>query len=96
VTFLDGRQRIRMHVEPTSEHRVVWSVEAAPLTPDWVGTTIIFELEESGDGATIHFRHQGLTPGLECFDMCHAGWTHYVGSLVAYVETGRGRPNAED
>lgn len=96
VSFLGGRQRIRMHVEPSSEHRVVWSVEAAPLTPEWVGTTIIFEVEEAGVGATIHFRHQGLTPGLECFDMCRAGWTHYVGSLVSYVETGQGRPNAEE
>ena len=37
-------------------------VEAAPLTPDWEGTTIIFEVEDTGDGATIHFRHQGLDP----------------------------------
>jgi uncharacterized protein YndB with AHSA1/START domain len=96
VSFLGGRQRIRLHVEPTSEHRVVWAVEAAPLTPEWVGTTVIFEVEQAGDGTTIHFRHQGLTPGLECFDMCHQGWTHYVASLVSYVETGQGQPYSED
>ena len=79
VSFLGGRQRIRMHVEPTSERRVVWSVETVSLTPEWDGTTIIFEVEDADDGATIHFRHQGLTPGLECYDMCHEGWTHYVG-----------------
>jgi uncharacterized protein YndB with AHSA1/START domain len=96
VSFLGGRQRIRLHVDPTSEHRVVWAVEAAPLTPEWVGTTVIFEVEQAGDGTTIHFRHQGLTPGLECFDMCHQGWTHYVASLVSYVETGQGQPYSED
>ena len=96
VSFLGGRQRIRMHVEPTSERRVVWSVKTVSLTPEWDGTTIIFEVEDADDGATIHFRHQGLTPRLECFDMCHEGWTNYVGSLVSFVETGQGQPNVED
>jgi uncharacterized protein YndB with AHSA1/START domain len=93
VWFLGGRQRIRMHVEPTSEGRVVWSVEETPLTPEWVGTTIIFDVEESPRGATLQFRHQGLTPGLGCYDMCQEGWTHYLGSLVSYAETGEGQPS---
>jgi uncharacterized protein YndB with AHSA1/START domain len=95
VSFLDGRQVIRLHVEPTSERRVVWSVEGAALTPDWAGTTIMFDVEEAGEGSTIRFRHQGLTPALQCFDMCHEGWTHYVGSLASYVETGQGQPSRE-
>jgi len=95
VSFLGGRQVIRMHVEPSSERRVVWSVEGAVLTPDWSDTTIIFDVEATGDGSTIRFRHQGLTPALECFDMCHEGWTHYVKSLVSYVETGRGQASRE-
>ena len=41
----------------------------------------------------LYFRHQGLTPELECFDMCHEGWTHYLASLVSYVETGEGQPS---
>ena len=69
---------------------MVWSVEAAPLTPDWAGTTIMFDVEESGEGSTIRFRHQGLTPALECYDMCHEGWTHYLASLVSYVRDRRG------
>ena len=95
VFFLGGRQVIRMHVEPTSERRVVWSVEGAALTPDWADTTIIFDVEATGDGSTIRFRHQGLRPALECYDMCHEGWTHYLKSLVSYVETGQGQPSRE-
>ena len=95
VSFLNGRQVIRMDVEPTSHRRVVWSVDSAPLTPDWAGTTIVFEVEEAGDGSTIRFRHQGLTPELECYDMCHEGWTHYIASLACYVETGQGQPSRE-
>jgi uncharacterized protein YndB with AHSA1/START domain len=96
VSFMGGRQRIVMHVEPTFESRVVWSVEEAPLTPEWSGTTIFFEVTEAADGAMLYFRHQGLTPELECFDMCHEGWTHYLGSLVSYAETGVGQPYRED
>jgi uncharacterized protein YndB with AHSA1/START domain len=95
VSFLAGRQVIRMQVEPTSERRVVWSVERATLTPDWTGTTIMFDVEATGDGSTIRFRHQGLTPGLECYDMCHEGWTHYLASLVSLAETGQGQPSRE-
>ena len=24
--------------------------------------------------------------------MCHEGWTHFLGSLVSYVDTGEGQP----
>jgi uncharacterized protein YndB with AHSA1/START domain len=111
VSFLGGRQRIVLDVVPTPfAHRVVWAVREAPLTPEWDGTTIYFDVEAADDeageaggavgatggGATIHFRHVGLTPRLECFAMCHEGWTHYLASLVSYVETGRGQPSVED
>jgi uncharacterized protein YndB with AHSA1/START domain len=96
VSFMGGRQRIVMHVEPAFENRVVWAVKECPLTPDWIGTTIFFDVTEAGDGAMLYFRHQGLTPELECFDMCHEGWTHFLASLVSYAETGVGQPNTED
>ena len=57
-----------------------------PRTPDWVGTTIVFDVAAAGDGAMLRFRHQGLTPERECYDMCDAGWTYYRGSLASYVE----------
>jgi uncharacterized protein YndB with AHSA1/START domain len=96
VSFMGGRQRIVMHVEPAFENRVVWAVKECPLTPDWIGTTIFFDVTEAGDGAMLYFRHQGLTPELECFDMCHEGWTHFLASLVSYAETGVGQPHTED
>jgi uncharacterized protein YndB with AHSA1/START domain len=95
VSFMGGRQRIVMDVEPAFENRVVWAVKECPLTPDWIGTTIFFDVAEAGDGAMLSFRHQGLTPELECFDMCHEGWTHFLASLVSYAETGVGAPHTE-
>ena len=93
VSFLDGLQRIVIAVQPAPEGRVIWAVREAPLTPDWDGTTIYFDVVEAGDSAMLYFRHEGLTPELECFDMCHEGWTHYLASLVSYVETGQGQPH---
>ena len=93
VSFQEHKQVIVLHVEDSEEGQVVWTVKETPLTPEWVGTTIVFDVAAAGDGATLHFRHHGLTPQLECFDMCHAGWTHYLGSLVSYVDTGEGQPS---
>ena len=76
-------------MEAAEEGRVVWSVSETPLTPEWVGTTIAFEVEDTGAGATLHFRHHGLTPQCDCFDMCNAGWTNALDRLVSFVATGR-------
>jgi uncharacterized protein YndB with AHSA1/START domain len=96
VSFMGGRQRIVMDVERAFENRVAWAVKECPLTPDWIGTTIFFDVAEDGDGAMLYFRHQGLTPELDCFDMCHEGWTHFLASLASYAETGVGQPHTED
>jgi uncharacterized protein YndB with AHSA1/START domain len=95
VSFEGRKQEIVIHVLPAEKGRVVWQVESAPLTPEWAGTTIVFELALSEEGTTMHFRHDGLTPQLECFDMCHAGWTHYLASLLEYVDRGEGQPYTE-
>jgi uncharacterized protein YndB with AHSA1/START domain len=96
VSFQEHGQVIGLHVEPSDAGRVVWTVEKTPLTPEWVGTTIVFDVAASGDGATLHFRHHGLTPQLECYDMCHSGWTHYLASLVSYVDAGEGQPSRNE
>jgi uncharacterized protein YndB with AHSA1/START domain len=96
VSFLNRRQVIVLHVEPAAANQVVWSVRETPLTPEWVGTRIVFDVTAAGGGTTLHFRHHGLTPQLECFDMCHEGWTHYLGSLVSYVDTGLGHPSRHE
>jgi uncharacterized protein YndB with AHSA1/START domain len=71
---------------------VIWDVEACAFLPDWVGTTPTFMLSESDGGCHLRFRHEGLNPRLECYDMCRAGWDQYLPSLRDYIGTGTGKP----
>ena len=73
---------------------VTWTVTDCAVMADWVGTKPSFSVRPNDDGTcTIAFRHIGLSPALECFDQCRAGWNHFMPSLHQFLETGVGRPN---
>lgn len=60
---------------------------------EWAGTTLVFRL--NGDTLThtvLRFEHLGLTPELDCYEMCEGGWNQFLASLKDYVETGVGAP----
>ncbi len=97
LRFLFGNGELVLFVgEADRPNRVRWDVLACEPVPDWVGTSIFFELAPAGSGTELRFRHQGLNRNLECFDDCYAGWTHYVASLVDFVDRGAGAPGAPD
>ena len=80
------------HAPGTGE--VTWLVTDCPVMADWVGTKPSFSVRSNAEGTgTISFRHVGLSPALECFDQCRAGWNHFMPSLHQFLETGVGRPN---
>lgn len=90
-----------MHIEtlhPFTEVR--WSVTDAQLiapgltrTNEWIGTTIVFQLTpQSGKVTQLQLEHVGLTPQIECYEICSQGWNQFLGSLKTYVETGKGSP----
>jgi uncharacterized protein YndB with AHSA1/START domain len=94
LRFLMGDQEVVMRVDEADRpSRVRWSVLVCEPAADWVGTSIIFELEPVGSGTELRFHHHGLHPDLECFENCQAGWTHFLASLVDYVDRGAGSPN---
>ena len=87
-----------MHVDqatrPTS---VQWTVTGCNFLPDWVGTRPTFTITPvDGDASELRFRHQGLTPDLDCIEMCTRGWDHFLVSFRDYVEVGRGSPRGSD
>ena len=61
---------------------------------EWAGTTIVFRINEATPTHTVlRFEHLGLTPELQCYDLCENGWNHFLASLLQYVETGTGTPH---
>lgn len=101
-TFRFGKTYNVMRTEKLSPNReVVWKCleqnhEAAELNrkDEWAGTTVKFRLESRSPSSTVvHFEHEGLTPQLECYQICERGWGHFLKtSLKKYVETGLGEP----
>lgn len=96
VTFVFGDDSVVMRVEEAARPSVVqWTATAISYASlqDWVGTTISFAISPDGHGGSLlQFQHSGLTPQLECFDMCSSGWRQYLASLVSYVDRGAGYP----
>jgi uncharacterized protein YndB with AHSA1/START domain len=86
-----------MRVDAADRGAGVHWTNVACHVEDWVGTQVHFGLRPAGDGTTeLRFRHEGLTPKLECFADCRSGWDHFIASLAAYVETGQGHPNQSE
>lgn len=74
--------------------KIVWEVTDATISflkdkHEWVGTNIIFEIEENGDETTIKFTHDGVTPNSECWEACSSGWSGLIKeNLKNFIETG--------
>ena len=89
ISFGDVGAAVRVVATP---EQVVWEVVDCSAEPDWVGTTIEFASTVTASGSIeLDFRHRGLG-GLPCAETCFAGWTHFLPSLVSFVESGVGNP----
>lgn len=86
-----------MRVDVATASLVQWTCLGYDHLPEWAGTTITFALcATTGGGTTLAFRHHGLTPQLDCFEMCRNGWDHFLPSLRSYADTGHGSPWASE
>jgi Activator of Hsp90 ATPase homolog 1-like protein len=89
-------------IEVIPEKKVVWLVlnNYFSFTKDqteWDGTKIIFDITKQGNKTQVHFTHQGLVPGCECYPVCNDAWTGYVNdSLRDLITTGKGQPNPKE
>jgi len=80
--------------------RVVWEcLESHLAVPElsnkseWVGTLIHWALTPLDHQTLIHVTHEGLTPDVECYEICSQGWQQFIGgSLVPFLEQGQGHP----
>lgn len=82
-------------VEWVPNKKVVWLVTDSTLNfiedkNEWTGTKMIFEITEQDNKTLLRFTHQGLQPGVECFDSCSTAWTRLIQqSLFDFISTGK-------
>jgi uncharacterized protein YndB with AHSA1/START domain len=74
-------------VELITNKRVRWEVVNC-LSPDWVGTSINFELKPAEGGTTLLFSHVGWQEPVEFMHHCSTRWATYLLGLKSGLEGG--------
>jgi hypothetical protein len=71
-------------IEVIPDKKIVWLVTESTLhwlqndKHEWTNTKMIFEITTKGDKTVLHFTHEGLVPGRECYDRCTQGWNMVI------------------
>jgi uncharacterized protein YndB with AHSA1/START domain len=81
-------------VEVVDAQRVRWQVVDGP--PEWVGTTVNWEITQHDDWTVVLFSHRGWAEPGEFMHHCSTKWAIFLMSLKALVETGAGNPAPDD
>jgi uncharacterized protein YndB with AHSA1/START domain len=81
-------------VDLRPSERVVWRVVDGP--PEWIGTTIHWQLRQADDYTVVLFSHRGWEEPGEFMHHCSTRWGSFLLSLKSLVETGEGAPAPKD
>jgi hypothetical protein len=81
-------------IELEPSRRVAWRVVDGP--PEWIGTTIDWDLRQDGEYTIVLFKHQGWREPVEFMYHCSTKWAAFLISLTSLVETGEGAPAPRD
>ena len=76
--------------ELTPPLRVAWETTSS-FRPEWLNTTIIFDLRPESSATVVLFAHRGFPQANDAYAVCTTGWGYYLVSLQQYLETGEGR-----
>jgi uncharacterized protein YndB with AHSA1/START domain len=91
--FIPGGFDIKV-LELVPGKRVLWEVVDGP--PEWIGTTIRWDLAQVEDWAIVLFAHEGWAEPVEFMYHCSTKWATFLVSLKQLVETGKGAPEPYD
>ena len=86
-----SRQRV---IESITGEKLVWLVTESHLSfledkEEWTGTKIIFNISKKDGKTELKFTHEGINPGVECYDACSTAWGQLIQqSLFTYITTG--------
>jgi uncharacterized protein YndB with AHSA1/START domain len=93
LTFTFGApdRVIVFEVLDVARDRIVWrGLPGGP--PEWVDTTVTFELARDGEETVLVFTHAGWREPGWFQAHCSTKWATYLVSLKALVDTGQGAP----
>ncbi|UCH64436.1 MAG: SRPBCC domain-containing protein [Ignavibacterium sp.] len=104
-TISFGKTKWRFKITEFSKYdRITWKcIEAehfvdgfTDIKEEWLNTEVVWAFNKDSDDVEISMEHNGLTPELNCYDICESGWDYFVAtSLKNYLETGKGTPRFE-
>lgn len=77
-------------VELIPSKRIEWLCTESD--PEWVGTTISFELKEKGSKTDIILRHMNWKEVTDFYRFCNYNWAMFLYSLKTYCEEDTGLP----
>ncbi len=79
--------------------KVVWVVTDSLLNfpelknkAEWIDTKIVWKISVINHKTILQLTHFGLTPEVECYDICENGWQNFTHSLVTFIHNGKGIP----
>jgi hypothetical protein len=91
-----GRHFSRQKLVVVVPDKVVWLVVDSELDwlqkdrHEWTNTKMVFEITTKGDQTVLHFTHEGLVPGTECYEMCERGWNMVIKDrLLNFITAGK-------
>jgi uncharacterized protein YndB with AHSA1/START domain len=87
-----GVMELQFRVDEAAADRVAWTCTHQKNNPDWQGTQVAFQLSPTHDGTRLDFAHSGWKEKSRVYEMCVGGWDHFLDSLEAYLESGKGQP----
>ncbi|HEX2913150.1 MAG TPA: SRPBCC domain-containing protein [Chloroflexia bacterium] len=91
--FNGGRFTIKMEITELEQgKKVAWKVRQG--APHWQGTQVSWQLTPVEHGTSLLFGHLGFASTDGSFPSTSYTWATYITSLKAYLETGKGAPNA--
>jgi len=79
-------------VELDAEKKVSW--KSHQNNAGWAGTSISWQLTPTQGGTQLLFVHDGFAGIDAACEQIRGTWEYFLGSLQAYLETGKGTPGA--
>jgi len=77
-------------VELVPNQKVVWL--CVDSDPEWIGTTVTFELEEKQNQTVVTLCHANWQEVTNFYRFCNYNWAIFLYSLTRYCEEGEGMP----